>query len=399
MLTGISSFIREQENRRTLGYYSIFISLGMNLAVIGTVLPALADQTSTRLGLMGTLFLVSSIGYVFGTVAGGSLFDKAPGHPILGAAGLCGAAVFASIPLINTFPLLLILFGVKGIADGMLNTGTNTLLLWTHGDKSAPFMTGLHFAFGIGAFISPLIAARIIAVGAPHGAIFILLAAVSAAISLRTLLDRSSPDPSRNNHDQPGSAGPLAHLPILVLSALFLFFYVGAEITFGGWLYSFALALDLASETTAAYLTSGFYLAFTIGRLFAIPAASRFDVEKVIGVALIACLITLGTGTLFFQYAPVLWAMTLGTGFFMAPIFPAGFSLAGKSMTVNARSSSYILLGDSFGGMILPWAAGLIIEATIPQSMLFLVLGSLVLNLIVFSALLQARKRSITIME
>ncbi len=76
MLRGIPSFIREQENRRTLGYYSIFISLGMNLAVIGTVLPALADQTSTRLGLMGTLFLVSSIGYVFGTVAGGRVLIR-----------------------------------------------------------------------------------------------------------------------------------------------------------------------------------------------------------------------------------------------------------------------------------------------------------------------------------
>jgi len=372
----------------------------MNLAVIGTMLPSLADQTRTRLGLMGTLFLISSIGYVMGTVVGGHVFDKLPGHPILGSAGLCGAAVFAFIPLINTFPLLLILFGVKGFGDGLLNTGTNTLLLWTHEDKAAPFMTGLHFAFGIGAFISPLIAARIIAVGAPYGTIFWLLAVVSAAVSLRTLLDRSSPDPSRNNHNQPGSAGsPPAHLPILLLSALFLFFYVGAEITFGGWLYSFALALELTSETTAAYLTSGFYLAFTIGRLFAIPAASRFDVEKVIRAALIACLITLGIGTIFFQYPPVLWAMTLGTGFFMAPIFPAGFSLAGKSMAVNARSSSYILLGDSFGGMILPWAAGLIIEATIPQSMLFLVLGSLVLNLAVFSALLQARKRSIIIIE
>ncbi len=60
---------------------------------------------------------------------------------------------------------------------------------------------------------------------------------------------------------------------------LFLFFYVGAEITFGGWVYTYAVTLKLASAAGAAYLTSAFWLAFTVGRLISIPAATRFHAK------------------------------------------------------------------------------------------------------------------------
>jgi fucose permease len=43
---------------------------------------------------------------------------------------------------------------------------------------------------------------------------------------------------------------------------LFIFFffvvYVGLEVGFGNWIYTFSTCLHLASETEAAYLTSAF---------------------------------------------------------------------------------------------------------------------------------------------
>ena len=47
---------------------------------------------------------------------------------------------------------------------------------------------------------------------------------------------------------------------------LFMSFYVGAEVGVGGWLYSYAIAMELADTTSAAYLTSVYWGAFMLGR-------------------------------------------------------------------------------------------------------------------------------------
>jgi MFS family permease len=49
--------------RWTLGYYLLFLCLGLDTVVLGPTLPALAEQTHTPLGRMGWLFLAGAIGY------------------------------------------------------------------------------------------------------------------------------------------------------------------------------------------------------------------------------------------------------------------------------------------------------------------------------------------------
>jgi len=66
MLTKLSTFARNEAIRRTFGYYFLFICLGLDSAVLGPTLPALASQTSSRLGQMGLVFLVGAIGYTLG---------------------------------------------------------------------------------------------------------------------------------------------------------------------------------------------------------------------------------------------------------------------------------------------------------------------------------------------
>ena len=50
--------------------------------------------------------------------------------------------------------VVLILF-IGGLPAGMISTGGNTLLMWTHGRKAGPYINGLHFSFGLGAFLAP----------------------------------------------------------------------------------------------------------------------------------------------------------------------------------------------------------------------------------------------------
>jgi FHS family Na+ dependent glucose MFS transporter 1 len=75
----------------------------------------------------------------------------------------------------------------------------------------------------------------------------------------------------------------------------------------------------------------------------------------------------------------------------MAPVWPTGYTLAGQSIKLTARMSSIILLGDSFGGMILPWLTGRVLERFGAQTMTWLVFISLGLNLLAFFEMLRQR--------
>jgi FHS family Na+ dependent glucose MFS transporter 1 len=389
----IRIFTKNDAVRHTFGYYFLFICLGLDSAIIGPTLPALADQTASRLGQMGLLFLVGAIGYTLGTIIGGRVFDRVRGHPVLGIAQLCAAVLIFFIPLAPRLWLLLAILACKGLAEGFVNTGANTLLVWTHGDKVGPFMNGLHFFFGLGAFLSPFLVAQVMGVEDGYRWAFWVLAAFAALVGLRMLTMSGSPQPNAQPHGSTMVQAVREPIPYaLVISAmLFLFFYVGAEITFGGWVYTYAVTLKLASAAGAAYLTSVFWLAFTVGRLISIPASTRFRPKQVILAALFSCLSMLVMGILFWRSSVALWMMAIGLGFCMAPIWPTGFTLAGQSINLTGKVAGIIMLGDSFGGMVLPTLVGKVIEGSGPGSMVYMVFGSLILNLLAFTGMLRLR--------
>src|SRR5918911_1640520 len=259
--------LSKDDARRTLGYYWLFICLGLNAAVIGPTLPALADQTHTPLGRMGWLFLAGAVGYTLGTTLGGQVFDRVCGHPVLGMAQLATAALIVLVPIIPWFWLLLGVWACKGFADGLINTGANTLMVWTHGEKVGPYMNGLHFCFGLGAFLAPMLVAQVMGVAGGYRWAYWTLAALATLVSLRLLTFSSHPRPA-HHRDTSTSAlvGARIFYPLVIPAALFLFFYVGAEVAFGGWVYTYAVALKLANAAEAAYLTAGFWVAFSLGR-------------------------------------------------------------------------------------------------------------------------------------
>jgi len=387
----VSEFLGQEAVRRTFHYYLLFIYLGLSTGISGPTLPVLAEQTGIRLGQMGYVFLLSSIGYTLGTLLGGRLLDRVKGHPVIGIGQLISGVLIFSLPLINWFWLLFLVVLIKGVADGLLNS-VNTLLVWTHGEKAGPFMNALHFFFGLGAFLSPFIVAKLINIPFGYHWAYWAVGIYGILVGLRMLFLPGSPKPAHTHTDENGVATQVFY-PLVFAAMLYLFFYVGAEITYGGWIYTYTTSLKIFSADGAAYLTSGFWFAFTAGRLLSIPVATRFSPRQVIPVALLGCLATLGLVLVVPASGGLFWLVTLVLGFCMAPLWPMGFTLAGQSIKLTARLSSIILLGDSFGGMVLPWLVGQVIDLSGPQAMISLVLGSMLLNLLAFAMVIQLSRR------
>jgi FHS family Na+ dependent glucose MFS transporter 1 len=291
--------------------------------------------------------------------------------------------------------LLLALFAVKGIAGGMVGTSANTLLQWEHGSKAGPYVNALHFFFGLGGFLSPFFLGLLLTTGGRYSDDYTLLALFDISVGIAILLRLSPPSaPPAHAPTASGAAVRTSHLgPIVIAGMLFLFFYVGAEITFGGWLPTYAVKLGLADGARAAFLTSMFWLSFTLGRLISIPVAVKFASAQILVTALAGCALFVSLLLVFPGSPEVLWVSVIGLGFSMAPIWPSGYNLAVQSIRLTAGIGAVIIMGDSVGGMVLPGLTGLVIERAGASAMTVLVLASIAGTAAAFAAILIVRAR------
>ncbi len=395
--TLIESASLKDTNRmsKTVGYYTAFIALGLVTASLGPTLPGLAENTGAKLGEISFLFTTRSLGYLLGSVLGGRLYDRVRGHPLMAAVLFVMAAMAALIPLIPLLWLLAVVMLILGMAEATVDVGGNTLLVWVHRREVGPFMNGLHFFFGVGSFLSPIIIAQAVLISGSimwaYWALAVLI--LPAAI---WLLRWPSPTATATSPDDTAGDVPRVNPLLVVLIALFFFLYVGAEVGFGGWVFTYAVTLDLSGETTAAYLTSAFWGALTLGRLLTIPVAARVRPRFILLGALLGCLASVGIILIWSGSLAALWAGAFGLGFSMAPIFPTTISLAERRMTITGRVTSWFFVGASLGGMSLPWLIGQLFESVGPRAMMFAVLADLALAVGIFAVLILRSSRSLS---
>jgi FHS family Na+ dependent glucose MFS transporter 1 len=272
---------------RTVGYFAAFVALGLTVGTFGPTLPGLVARTGASLGGAGFLFMARSLGYLVGSSRGGRLFDRAPGNALMSAALFVMALVMALVPLAPALWVLIAVLLVLGAAEGTLDVGGNVMLVRAHGAGVGPYMNGLHFFFGVGALAAPVVVAQ---TGQDLRLPYWILAVALLPVA-GWMLRLPSPKPLEKTQE---TEGLRADSRLVALIALFLFLYVGAEVSFGGWIYTYTLALKLSGAAAAAYLTSAFWGSLTVGRLLAIPLASRFRPRAVLFCDLAGCMVSVG---------------------------------------------------------------------------------------------------------
>ncbi len=347
----------------TLAYYAAFITLGATVSISGPALPWLAQHTSSRLDQISIIFIVGSLGYMLGSQLGGRLFDRFPGHRIQALALLGTSLSAAMVPVLHSLWFLVAVLFLLGTVQGALDVGCNTLLTWIHGEKVGPFMNGLHFFFGAGAFLAPLIFARVVlATGDVRWAywIFSLLALPVASWFwfLPSPLIRRKPSEKSTGRSING---------LFLLIVLFFMVYVGLEVGYGNWIYTFSTRLHLASEVDAAYLTSAFWGAFTVGRLLGIGLSSRLRPQTILLADLAGSLVAFSILLLWPASSVALWAGTILLGLSIASIFATAMAFAEHRLRLTGVLIGWILVGGGIGGMIFPWLIGQLFERLGPR--------------------------------
>ena len=161
--------------------------------------------------------------------------------------------------------------------------------------------------------------------------------------------------------------GRLAYrVVILSLFFTFLLLYVGLEIAYGGYIFTFGVkSTPSMSEDSAAFLTSAFWGSFALARLASVPLSRYLRPSKMLWLDMAGCM--LGSAILVSQISDLdcnrsdhtkLWAGTVILGISMASVFPSAINFAEYFVTVSGKTASVLLVAASFGEMLIPLAVG-----------------------------------------
>ncbi|XP_052019192.1 sodium-dependent glucose transporter 1 [Apodemus sylvaticus] len=397
-----------------------FLGMGVSAAVLGPTLPDLARNVNRNISSLSEIFVGRALGYLCGSVAGGVLFDCMNHFLLLGLSNLLTAASLYLTPFCKTAAVLTAMMSVTGVSFGVLDTGGNVLILDLWGDKGAPHMQALHFSFALGAFLAPLLAklawgttasaqnytelqfdrsALNQSFDATSDSVFAVpedmnLLWAYASIGTYVLVVsvfmfapffKKSSKQKKSSASAQGARRAKYHRALLCLLFLFFFFYVGAEVTYGSFVFSFATTHVGMEESEAAGLNSIFWGTFAACRGLAIIFATFLQPGTMIVLSNIGSLVATFFLVLFDKNPLCLWISTSVYGASMATTFPSGISWIEQYTTLTGKSAAFILVGAALGLMATPALSG-ILQGHYPDLpvILYTCLGSAVLTTALF---------------
>ena len=356
--------------RATTAYYWSFTALGLSQIALGPALPFLADQMQVALAQASLLVTARAAGFLVGSFLAGRLADRGRPHGMLQACAAAAAALTLALPHVPLFWWLAGLLIAVGLLEGTLDIGFNVLIVWLFRNRVAPYMTGLHFVWGIGALLAPLVIVFFHDLTGDLAASYAVIALALLSISL-AYVRLPSPEPVRQRHE---ARYPLSPWPMFLLSAM-LFMAAALQLSVSTWLLAYILELDLTDEVTGGLINSEFFLGIIVTRLASVPLLRRVSIARLLAVSLL--FVTLGCLAVlaFPQSLPVLHTAMIVIGAGFANLFPGALNLAPRYLPAEGRVTSYMYIGSGAAFFVTPWITGQMFDLVGPNVIWSFALG------------------------
>lgn len=365
----------------TLAYYLNLFCLGLSSAALGPTLLSLGETAGVGkhdVGDMSWLFIIRACFYTVGAMISGYAIDKGiDGHCVLFVALLVAACTLMIVPVSSSLLVTFLVFGVNGLSNGTLTNVPNILLLkvWRGAEEDvSPYMQGMHFCFALGATVSLLIANVVVSaekssdyVASVYNSIAVVFFLTSAVVYWawsHAPPGASSQEQAKQPEALEDRVAPAYGTVVVACILVFIFFYVGTEVTFGGLLWTFCHEGKLKmSKSAATRITMVYWGSFAAGRLLSIPASRRFQTSRLLDAALggvmVSCLLLLlvpGSGPLWFSVSLF--------GLCNAPLYAGAIVLLEGWIEVTGVILSAVVAADTVGEALIPAVAGQIMAGS-----------------------------------
>lgn len=297
-----------------------------------------------------------------------------------------GCLLFIPAASFQSYPFFL--FGLFVLASGitLIQVAVNPYISILGPKETASSRLTLSQAFNsLGTTLAPLFGAALILAGSetttavekaeavkgPY--LFLTLALLALAAFLFFMkLPAVTPETSSTNGESKKKREAAWHYRHLVLGALAIFCYVGAEVAIGSYIVNF---LNLPSimdmpEHTAAKLLSYYWGGAMVGRFIGSVVMRKAGPARILVLnAVLAAVLTLAAMLTSGNFAMI---AILSIGLFNSIMFPTIFTLAIDDLGDHTAQASGILCMAIVGGAIIPLAQGMLADKMGLQQSFFL---------------------------
>jgi len=340
----------------------IFV-FGIVMAILGAILPSLFERIGFGAGAAGNLFLTMNFAMLVTSLFFGPLVDRFGFKSLLAVSAFLVAGAFLLLSRATSYGLVLTAAVVLGIGGGGLNGGTNALTSDLHeGEKRASALNVLGIFFGFGALSIPFLIGTLRDVlGLDR---ILLLATGLALVPFVIYAVLRFPKAKQAQGFPLKEAASIARSPLLWLAAFILFFQSGNEFTVGGWISTYLEKTFEFGPGPAALVLAGYWAAVMAGRLVSSRLVRKIGSERLIlgsaALALVAAALMAFAPS---GAAAAAGAVAIGLGF--AAIYPTTLAIVGgRFAAFTGTAFSIVISVGLVGGMLAPWLAGKIAEAS-----------------------------------
>ena len=336
---------------------------GISLTVIGPALGEVGASfglTTDRLGLLTTAL---SVGLLISVLLCGYIVDRTPVKLVIILGQILLTAGLVLFSRTDLFLVALIAFFMMGIAGGVIEVVTNTIIANEYAHNRGLGMNILHSFFGIGALIGPFFSGLFLDLGHSWRLTY-MSASLLSGLALMLLFFTAFPRQVDSDRIELSTAVDIVKSPYALLLGLLVLFYVGSEMGINYWSVLYMeRRMDISTLIASSYL-SYFWIAMTAGRYICAAAAKKIGEWALLAILTIGALV----GYALFLMTDVGWAAGVamtGAGMFFSGIFPIIMALGGNRFSHALGTINGFLMSFMAGGiLIFPWLVGIIAQRT-----------------------------------
>ena len=337
-----------------------FISLGLPDGLLGVAWPSIWGTFAVPLDALGVLVALTIAGYLTSSFFSGALLRLFPLGTVLSFSTLGAAGALLGFALAPTWPVMLSLGVVAGLAGGAVDAGLNA-----YGARhfSGRTLNWLHAFWGLGTTLGPLIVTAVLDAGLVWRWSYGIAGAAQLALAVALFATRHrwhELDPGAL--PVPPSAATLATLrrPAVWLGMLTFFVYAGTEISVAHWSFSLLTIGRGVPETAAGLFVTLYWASLMSGRVLFGFVADRAPPVASLRVTISASVL----GALLFWLEPsrglaLAGLMLIGFGF--APVFASLIRLTPARVGVEHADTAigFQIAAAGLGGATLVGLIGL----------------------------------------
>jgi fucose permease len=339
------------------GNYFGFVVMGMIVVSFGSTMPYIREELSLSFEKGGMILAFFSGSYLLNGMLSGWLVDQIGKKAVLVTGNGLYVLGLSLLFFASQVWMIYISVIILGIGWGFCNTTINILVNdSSHGDAKA--MSLLHMSFGVGAFFVPLLFNILLKMGFAWKELMLLLAVLASVSSLLSIgmkiefIKEDKKKDSKNSFQNPNQ---------LVLYMAVLFFYVGSESAFSGWIVSYLITGLEMGQSFAQNMLSTLWLTIIIGRYVIGLMGMRIKKAKFVmtasGTAFLSMVLFISTSNQLLILLSV-----IGIGLSFAGIYPLTMAHANPIIRGSGLATALVISGGGLGSTIVPYISGRIAD-------------------------------------